>query len=63
MTDIRIEQKDYGNIYLDNTEKDIIQLWGKGKDPFETNLIILERSKVKELVSLLLMLELKEESK
>lgn len=46
-----INQTGYGNIEIDNTEKDIVQIWYNEKE--ESNLVQVRRENLKLLISIL----------
>lgn len=48
----KISQKGYGNIEVDNTEKDIIQIWYFEKD--ESNVVQVRRENIKHLITALI---------
>ena len=49
---MKIKQKGYGNIEIDNTEKDIIQIWYFEQQ--ESNVVQLRRENLKQLVTALI---------
>lgn len=51
MKTTEIKQVQYPTLELDNSEKDIIEIWQKGETEF--NLIQVERENIKTLIDLL----------
>jgi hypothetical protein len=55
MANILIKNKDYPTVEIDNSEKDVVQFIGIGKT--ETDIVFIERDKIKELIETLTYIE------
>lgn len=53
--EIKLSQKHYKPLIVDNTESDIIQIWQHGK--YESNVIQIERESLKEFIEVLKLVE------
>ena len=54
---MKIKQKGYGRIEIDNSEKDIVGIWNmgsrEGKDNNEVNVVHVERESIDKLIQIL----------
>ena len=48
-----INQKKYGNIEIDNSEKDVILIWLDEGRAEENELVIIERESIQQLINIL----------